>query len=114
MREFCQNVRRRRSDDQSARRLRLIDVLDAGLIFLRADTGVLAPEVCNHLVPGDGGEGQRPHELFRRARHHDMRIEPRILQLAHQLHSLIRGDSTANRYRNLYAPGGHTQHSKGR
>ncbi len=105
--ELGERVRSSRCDDEKLCRLRLGDVLDGGVFDRRGRSGRVAvgggPEAGDDLMTRESREGQRPHKLLRRARHHDMRIKSYLLQRSDEVESLIGGDPAAHPDGNLAA-----------
>src|SRR6185312_16342911 len=87
MSEFCQNIGRRRRDNQSINRLSNSDMLDGGI-----NVGVLrarAEEIRNHLLAAEGSERKRADKLLGSAGHNDLDSQSAVLEHAHQFGGFI-------------------------
>ncbi len=96
MREFRQNVGRRRRDNQRIGPLRLGDVVNAVLLGRGIARVPFLPQAGDHFMAGKRGKGERLHKLLRRSGHHHVHFDRLALQGAHQLRRLVRSDSTGD------------------
>jgi hypothetical protein len=55
-------------------------------------------------MAGERGKRKRLHKLLRRSRHHHVYLGGLALQRAHQLRSLVSGNSSGDTYEDTHAP----------
>ena len=105
VREFSEDVRGGRRNEQQINALRDGDMLDRAFDIGRRGIG-RAEHVRDDFLSGERGKRERGDKLLRGARHHHLHVELFLLQTAHQFGGFIRRNSTSDPKCNLHRNSG--------